>query len=76
MRSAALSTGKIKICECCTNTLAEIEEYVWDDKAAQRGEDKPLKINDHAMDAMRYFCMRVLKTQGKARVAKNPYLRG
>lgn len=74
--ATALSTGKIKICECCTNTLAEIEEYVWDDKAAQRGEDKPLKINDHAMDAMRYFCMRVLKTQGKARVAKNPYLRG
>jgi len=26
---------------------------------AGRGEDKPLKINDHAMDAMRYFCMEV-----------------
>lgn len=74
--ATALSTGKIKICKCCTSTLLEIEGYVWDDKAAQRGEDKPLKIKDHTMDAMRYFCMDVFKSQGKARVVNNPYLRG
>lgn len=55
--ATTLSGGKVKICECCENTLEEIQGYVWDDKAAQRGEDKPLKVNDHAMDAMRYFCM-------------------
>ena len=58
--ATALSSGKIKICECCENTLQEIQGYVWDDKAARHGEDKPLKVNDHAMDAMRYFCMEVL----------------
>ena len=55
----ALRSGKIKICESCENTVREFEAYVWDEKAAGRGEDKPLKINDHAMDAMRYFCMEV-----------------
>jgi hypothetical protein len=28
--------------------------YVWDEKAVNRGEDKPLKVNDHAMDSIRY----------------------
>lgn len=53
--ATAIVTGKIRICKKCKHTLDEIYGYVWDDKAAQRGEDKPLKENDHAMDAMRYF---------------------
>lgn len=39
------------------STRAAIEEfmgYTWDPKAQQRGEDKPLKTNDHAPDAARY----------------------
>jgi hypothetical protein len=28
---------------------------VWDEKAMARGEDKPIKQNDHQMDADRYF---------------------
>lgn len=59
--ATALSTQSIMICDCCTNTLAEIESYVWDEKASLRGEDKPVKENDHAMDAMRYFCQTVLR---------------
>ena len=38
-------------------TEALIEEfggYVWDAKAQEHGEDKPLKVNDHCMDALRY----------------------
>lgn len=57
--ATAFSLGNLFLCDRCENTLAEIDGYVWDDKAADRGEDKPLKINDHAMDAMRYFCMEV-----------------
>jgi hypothetical protein len=34
--------------------------YIWDDKAAMRGEEKPLKTNDHAPDALRYYCMTAL----------------
>ena len=39
----------------CKNTVAEFGLYLWDEKAAENGEDKPIKDNDHAMDAVRYF---------------------
>jgi hypothetical protein len=32
-----------------------MQTYAWDAKAAQRGEEKPLKIHDHGPDAFRYF---------------------
>lgn len=38
------------------NFLHEIDAYVWDDKAAERGEERPVKENDHCMDACRYLC--------------------
>lgn len=38
----------------CKHTIAEFNSYVWDPKAQLRGEDKPLKQNDHAMDRNRY----------------------
>lgn len=46
---------KIKINEQCKNTIAEMRSYVWDSKACERGEEKPLKVSDHAMDSIRYF---------------------
>lgn len=38
----------------CVNLLRERVSYIWDEKAAARGEDKPIKENDHTMDAERY----------------------
>ncbi|MDO5716388.1 MAG: PBSX family phage terminase large subunit [Tissierellia bacterium] len=38
----------------CTNTLNEVQEYVWDTQAGEKGNDAPLKNNDHCMDAIRY----------------------
>ena len=49
-----ISEGTYKICSSCENALREFGTYLWDSKAAMRGEDKPLKQNDHAMDAQRY----------------------
>ncbi len=49
-----LSSGAYKICADCKETIKEYSTYVWDSKAAERGEDKPLKQNDHAKDAERY----------------------
>lgn len=40
----------------CPNFEYEIGGYVWDEKARLRGEEKPLKEKDHAMDAVRYLC--------------------
>jgi PBSX family phage terminase large subunit len=36
-------------------TIEEMQTYAWDAKAAQRGEEKPLKLHDHGPDAFRYF---------------------
>lgn len=47
-----LSERAILFNGCCERTIAEFGLYAWDEKAA---EDKPLKVNDHAMDAVRYF---------------------
>ncbi|MBR1392643.1 MAG: PBSX family phage terminase large subunit [Ruminococcus sp.] len=55
-----LVTDKIGFMSCCENTIREFGSYVWDSKAAQRGEDIPVKQFDHAMDAVRYFCNTVL----------------
>lgn len=38
----------------CPNLQREIGGYIWDAKAGQRGEEKPVKLEDHCMDAMRY----------------------
>jgi len=43
------------------NVLRELSSYVWDPKAQKRGEDKPIKENDHAMDALRYMIMGTYK---------------
>lgn len=65
-----LNEGKIKIHVDCVNTLKEFSSYTWDKKAADRGEDKPVKTNDHAMDALRYFVFTILNKSKKAVVRK------
>ena len=47
-----MHNGKIAVDPCCRNWLSEVQGYVWDDSDA---EDRPVKVNDHAMDDMRYF---------------------
>lgn len=52
--SNRFQANELYICADNTNSLKELVSYVWDDKAAQRGEDKPVKQNDHTCDARRY----------------------
>ena len=59
--ATALQNGKIKISPNCKNWIKEASGYVWDDTMA---EDRPVKVNDHLMDATRYF----VKTKHIARV--------
>ena len=61
-----MKQGYIKVLRSCKNLIAELNGYVWDEKAA---DDSPLKVNDHACDAMRYF----VKTYGLA-IPKKPYV--
>lgn len=52
--ASALDAGLLLIHESCEGLLAELPEYVWSDEAAARGEDRPVKLNDHSVDALRY----------------------
>jgi PBSX family phage terminase large subunit len=38
----------------CKHTIIGFSMYVWDEKAQERGEDKPVKKDDDTMDANRY----------------------
>ena len=40
----------------CPCLVKEIHGYLWDEKARARGEERPVKDHDHAMDALRYLC--------------------
>jgi len=57
--STEYSQDKIVIDESCKNNIREKSGYVWDVKASQRGEDKPIKQNDHAQDCERYYSMTI-----------------
>lgn len=59
----ALKNGCLKIPPSNVNTIRELEGYVWDDKA---GEDRPVKIADHACDSMRYFVKTLNITKKKS----------
>lgn len=48
--------GNLFICQDCPVLMKEIESYVWDIKKSEKGEDAPLKQNDHCIDAARYAC--------------------
>jgi PBSX family phage terminase large subunit len=63
IRSVAtgLTTGKLMIHESCTHLIEEFPGYVWDTKAQENGEDKPIKQADHALDALRYGYMRAIQ---------------
>lgn len=38
----------------CNKLIEEMQTYSWDQKAAERGEDKPIKVQDHLLDSIRY----------------------
>lgn len=61
--ATALQTGRIKISEALDNWQDEASGYVWDESA---GEDRPVKVDDHLMDATRYFVktMRIATPKG------------
>ncbi|MGE9695926.1 PBSX family phage terminase large subunit [Streptomyces sp. CH6] len=52
--ASLLAAGLLRIHRSCTGLIDELPGYVWDEKAAEKGEDKPVKINDHSVDALRY----------------------
>ena len=69
--SSLIEADMVRVLSKCKNTIGEFSSYRWDPKAQEeRGEEKPIKQNDHCMDAFRYVCngnriklIHLLKTQ-------------
>ena len=59
-----LKAGHIRIGRNCRDALREFSVYCWDEKARDR--DAPLKVNDHAMDDIRYFAATIAAGAGEA----------
>jgi phage terminase large subunit len=49
-----LNAGKYFIDKSCKRTIEEYDSYSWDEKAQEKGEDRPRKMFDHACDSDRY----------------------
>ena len=47
------NTERFFIHESCKNSITQAQTYCWDTRAQQRGEDKPLKVDDHCPDMWR-----------------------
>lgn len=41
--------------DACPETVKEFSSYAWNEKSALLGKEEPIKVNDHAMDALRYY---------------------
>ena len=53
--SAQIQQRRLLIRDACVGLIDEMGTYRWDDKAAERGEEKPVKQSDHGPDALRYY---------------------
>lgn len=60
-----LNLGVMLFSENCKETIKEFSSYIWDEKALERGEDKPTKQHDHCMDAVRYFAYTIVRRERK-----------
>ena len=52
-----LSFCKLLVSDTQTHLIKEFGLYQYDPKSIERGEEVPLKINDHCCDALRYLVM-------------------
>lgn len=60
-----INQDRFHIHESCKNSIKQAQTYSWDIKAQQRGEDKPLKIDDHCCDMWRGGIMGPRKSRRK-----------
>lgn len=59
--ASLLTLDRVRVHDTCLGTdgdqrlVDELTGYVWDSDAAEKGEEKPLKVDDHGPDAARYL---------------------
>lgn len=52
--ASLFATGRLLVSDQCPELIKEIPGYAWDPDASAKGEDKPIKVGDHGVDALRY----------------------
>lgn len=58
------ATNRFFINASCENSITQAQSYCWDTKSQQRGEDKPLKVDDHCPDMWRGGILGPRKNKG------------
>lgn len=58
--ASLFTRNRLHIHRRCEGLIKELHSYVWDEKAGERGEEKPVKMLDHGPDGLRYLCNTVL----------------
>ena len=53
--ASLLAQKKVRVHRRCSQFIKQMESYAWDSKAALKGEEKPIKSNDHGPDCGRYW---------------------
>ena len=61
LMSSLIARRLLLVHESCVGFISEVAGYAWDPKAAEKGEDAPIKVDDHSLDAARYV---VKSTEG------------
>lgn len=49
-----LATDQLRVHSSCTGLINEVPGYSWDPDKAEKGEDAPIKVDDHSLDSGRY----------------------
>ena len=69
-----INDGRLGIDRKCRALIREGGSYIWDEKAAERSDDKPVKGKDHGMDALRYLVATQVARGAKLR--RSRYIKG
>ena len=62
LMSKFIANKNLVVRKPCKNLIEQIQGYAWCPKAAERGEDKPIKHNDHAVDSCRHMLASAFKS--------------
>lgn len=63
-----IKTNRLRVFRSCIHTIDEFSLYQYDrNQTTGEWKDKPLKVNDHAMDALRYLVMGISEPEPRIR---------
>ena len=70
--AACLSTGLVRVSRDMAETAKEFAGYVWDDSESS---DRPVKVDDHLMDALRYMVRTMRVRRPASEAYESPFAR-